>query len=348
MAHAAKYKRADLSGLVAHYERKKDKDGNYIKLQNQDIDQSRTHLNYNLCDEHNLTPYQFVKKRMGEVKHNHRRTQNVFCDWIITLPDQIKQEDQEKFFRATYEFLKRKYGAKNIICAWVHLDETTPHMHFAFMPVEQTPEGEKLNAKAIINRTTLRKFHNELKDELDRVLGYDSGVLNGITEQKKGNRTIEELKQDNTYLARKNNVLKQKNEELEKDNKTLSDINSDLKNKNQLLQQQIEHQQKEIIKLKLEKKSLIERIKELIDMIRPIERLKNLIWTIKTFADDFIEFEENLCQKYDITEQEFQILQENAEIIVAEDNLDDLIDKINDVQKDLDQDENKHDFEMTL
>lgn len=346
MAHVSKYKRADLSGLVAHYERKKDKNGNYIKLQNQDIDQSRTHLNYNLCDEHNLTAYQFVKKRMNEIKHNHRRTQNVFCDWIITLPDEVKPEDQEKFFRAVYECLKKKYGAKNIIGAWVHLDETTPHMHFSFMPIEITPEGEKLNAKAIINRNTLRTFHNELKTELDRALGYNSGVLNHMTEQQKGNRTVDELKRDNTYLARKNNVLKQKNEELEEENKTLSDSNSDLKKQNELLHLQIEKQQKEIIKLKLEKKSLMDRIKELIDMIKPLEKLKNLIWTIKTFANDFIEFEENLCAKYDLTEQEFQILNENVDIINTTEDIDSLIDKINDVQKEMDQ-KKSDSYEMT-
>ena len=55
MAHVSKYVRAATGGLFAHYERKQDKTGNYIKLQNQEIDFSKTHTH--IFDKHIYSCY---------------------------------------------------------------------------------------------------------------------------------------------------------------------------------------------------------------------------------------------------------------------------------------------------
>ena len=49
MANAQKYTRAACGHLAAHYERRKDEKGEYVKFGNQDIDPQKTHLNYNLA-----------------------------------------------------------------------------------------------------------------------------------------------------------------------------------------------------------------------------------------------------------------------------------------------------------
>lgn len=54
MANAQKYTRAACGHLAAHYERKKDEKGEYIKFGNQDIDPQKTHLNYNLAPRRGL------------------------------------------------------------------------------------------------------------------------------------------------------------------------------------------------------------------------------------------------------------------------------------------------------
>lgn len=194
MAHCSKFVRAASGGMFIHYDRTAEH-----KLSNQDIDKSRTHLNYNLAvADQPLNQSVFLKKRLTEVKTNGRRTQNVMCDWVVTLPVEVRQGDEKKFFEETYQFLQKKYGKENIISAYVHNDETTPHMHFAFVPVEKTPQGDKLNAKAIINRNTLKAFHGEYSRVLNEKLGYECGVVNGATLEQGGNKTIKELKQDNT------------------------------------------------------------------------------------------------------------------------------------------------------
>ena len=49
MANAQKYTRAACGHLAAHYERRKDEKGEYVKFGNQDIDPQKTYLNYNLA-----------------------------------------------------------------------------------------------------------------------------------------------------------------------------------------------------------------------------------------------------------------------------------------------------------
>src|SRR5699024_2409909 len=67
----------------------------------------------------------------------------------------------------------------------VHNDETTPHMHFAFMPVtyDEKREREKVSAKEVLNRNELKSFHqdldNHLKERIPQI--YQKGVLNDKT-----------------------------------------------------------------------------------------------------------------------------------------------------------------------
>lgn len=49
MAHVEKYTRTAVPHMVTHLERKKDENGNYIKFSNQNIDLTKTHINYNLA-----------------------------------------------------------------------------------------------------------------------------------------------------------------------------------------------------------------------------------------------------------------------------------------------------------
>src|SRR5699024_12489403 len=100
------------------------------------------------------------------------------CDWVVTLPEKIKtEEEREKFFQETYNFLENEYGKENVISSFVHLDETTPHMHFAFIPVvTDKKRGDlKVSAKELITRKHLQEFppklENYMKKDMGRYLG---------------------------------------------------------------------------------------------------------------------------------------------------------------------------------
>jgi hypothetical protein len=195
MANVAKYTKSSLTGLSNHNIRAKDKNGEYYKHKNQEIDTSKSHLNYNLAP-HNLSPEKFVKQRITEVECLNRKDVNVMVSWVVTKPIGVKAEEQELFFQETYKFLEKEYGKENVAGAWVHLDEVSPHMHFSFVPVvfDKKKEKLKVSAKEIINRNSLQQFHPKLEKHLEKVFGREVGILNEAT--KEGNKSIDELKKD--------------------------------------------------------------------------------------------------------------------------------------------------------
>lgn len=108
---------------------------NYPK--NIDIDKSRTHLNYSLSPKRDLTPYEYLKKRLSEIKVVKKKDINLMSGWVITMPKDLDEVYEHSFFEACYNFLKERYGGeKNVISAEVHKDESgEPHLHFCFVPV---------------------------------------------------------------------------------------------------------------------------------------------------------------------------------------------------------------------
>lgn len=237
MAHIQKNTRAATGHLFDHYGRNAEEEKyKYLYRQNDSIDPERTHLNYNLAPSDGKTQQEIFDKRMSQVKCLKRKDVNVMCSWVVTVPKDLDPERTREFMQHTYNFLENRYGKKNVISAYVHMDETTPHMHFAFIPVvfDEKKQTEKVCAKEIIDRHELQIFHDELQNYLENSMGCRVNVLNEAT--KEGNRSIEELKRgtahqtlQNVHRATKkeknelNNLLKQKTA-LEREIKALKDM----------------------------------------------------------------------------------------------------------------------------
>ena len=187
MAHIEKFNRAAIGHMLAHYDRGAERIGNEC------VDRTRSHLNYNLAAE--LQPKRqgdFIKQRCSEVKVQNRKD--------VDLPE----NEHDQFFKTTFDFLSDRYGKENVISAYVHMDETTPHMHFAFIPVvpDKKKQGKfKVSAKERINRFELCSFHFELEQALSTALGHSVGILNGAT--KDGNKSVTRLKRESQILAQR-------------------------------------------------------------------------------------------------------------------------------------------------
>lgn len=206
IAHVQKFTKASTKGLANHLDRKTQNHSN------EDIDIERTHLNYDLCEKDGDTISR-LNERLEEVYCMDRKDVNVCCSWIVTLPENLKDapdEHKRKFFEETYDFLSDRYGGeKNVLSANVHNDETTPHMHFAFIPVvyDHKKEREKVSAKLVISQKELKIFHKELDEHLKENIPeiYQEGILNGktiglddIESIKKHSQEIEAKKADMT------------------------------------------------------------------------------------------------------------------------------------------------------
>ena len=217
MANVAKYNRNQIGGLTRHFERFKKEDGEYQDFGNQDIDTSKTHMNYNLAPEHDGGQLAFIDKRTSEVKCQNRADVNVMCSWVITAPVGLAtdieygadekprlsfegNEDELKlFFQEAYKFLNQRYAAgseNNVISAHVHMDEVTPHLHYAFVPVvHDAKKGiDKVSAKILINRADLQTFHLDLERHMEKIFGRELGLLNEAT--REGNKSVQELKRE--------------------------------------------------------------------------------------------------------------------------------------------------------
>lgn len=195
MAHVAKYTQAQSPHLMNHYNRDKEAP---CQRSNENIDPERTGQNYNLM-EREQTPQQYFTERMGEVYHMDREDLKCMCDWVITLP-QGYEGDTREFFAHAVDFLNDRYGAENCIGAFVHLDETTPHMHYSFMPVVEDrkhEQGYKISAKEVIDRGELKSFHDDLQRHMRERLPDKDITLYRDEEQRakeRSDRSIEEFK----------------------------------------------------------------------------------------------------------------------------------------------------------
>lgn len=194
MAHLEKYTAAAAGHMLAHYDRSH-------SSSTSNIDESRTHLNYNLAEKDQpLSCLDFLHKRMSEIKVLKRANVNVMCDWVVTAPEDLTEEELPVFFDECYKFLNARYGKDNLISAPVHMDETSPHLHYNFVPVVKDKKNGKLklSAKECITRKDLTSFHTDLTKHMTAVFGRDIGILNGATVG--GNKTIKQLKQTSENL----------------------------------------------------------------------------------------------------------------------------------------------------
>lgn len=161
VCHAKKYKKGSVSSIERHNERKN------INYSNEEIDPTRTHLNYSLIQRDNESYYRsvmdLVNARDNPSGKALRKDAVVLCEFIISSSneffDTIPAEEQRRFFEEANRYLQEFFGKKHCIYAAVHYDEHTPHMHFGFVPL--TAEN-KLCAKEIINRSTLLRLQAEM------------------------------------------------------------------------------------------------------------------------------------------------------------------------------------------
>ncbi|WP_077712576.1 MobV family relaxase, partial [Clostridioides difficile] len=160
VCHVAKYSRNNIVGIQKHNQRQNK------SYKNKDIDITKSNKN---IDFENKARIKYLEKVEKIIKENRtkgkviRKDAILMCENVISASPEfflgMEQSEKEKYFKYAYEFLKDRYGEKNIISATVHFDETTPHMHFNFVPI--TADG-KLSARDLITRIELKKIQNEL------------------------------------------------------------------------------------------------------------------------------------------------------------------------------------------
>lgn len=192
MAHIAKYKAPSVGHMLAHYRR----DRSSLERDNIDPERIKNDLvvgHYTNKDgrlvvgrvlpregEPNWGTVERRIERVNEAqkaagKRATRKDAVVMADVVVTLPDNVRKGDEDRFFRLTYWYLSNKFGIDNMMGGFVHKDEVlkdgTPardHIHVPFTPIL---DG-RFNYKKMCPRTLYQNMHRELGDYLEKRLGY--------------------------------------------------------------------------------------------------------------------------------------------------------------------------------
>ena len=196
MAHVEKFQAAALGRVCDHFERRAELDHGYKR---ENIDNERSWLNYNLAPQRTVSQVEFINERIDSLnlKRRPRKDAVRMCDCVITMPRSFDPSRQREFFNAAYAFLAQRYGAENVVSAWVHRDETQPHMHFAWVPVTQ--DG-RLSAKNVVNRLDLKTLHPDMQVAMETALGCKVEII--LDPEKAGEKQLSALNQSE-YVAAK-------------------------------------------------------------------------------------------------------------------------------------------------
>lgn len=274
-------------------EREQERQG---KIKNKMIDPTRTHLNYDFVKSE-VSLYKRVKDRSDYLKSQGSKVQSnsvVMNSNIITIPKEeavkMTDDEQKRYFKSCYEYFCDRYGTENVMSAKVHLDETTPHMHLHFMPVNK--ENGKLQARIAISPKVVREIHRELPLFLQE-RGFD-------VVQASGKKTNEKLS-IHEFKAR---------EEMRKQVRELKSEAQQLENESAILRSEIRTQKMQANEgLKRFEKDMSEQIKAVRDnakqeiaMIR--EETSRFEYDINRHREQMIIDTEDLSKELESTKKD--------------------------------------------
>ena len=189
VARMTKLKADNLVGIGNHDQRKT------TNHSNEDIDVSRSHLNYDLVAGRTDNFKTDIEAYINENKASKRAVRKdavLVNEWILTSDkdffEQLDEVETRKYFETAKQYFADNYGDENIRYAVVHLDEKTPHMHMGIVPFD---DDGKLSAKRIFNREALQRIQEELPQYL-KENGFD--VERGNKNKERKNLSVPEYK----------------------------------------------------------------------------------------------------------------------------------------------------------
>lgn len=190
------------SGVSLHFEKHKANGGEINGLQrhnertpggrhgNEKIDDSRTQDNIFLIRDGrklNERVEDTIKQNRDKGLKGVRKDAVRMVEGTVQLSGKVLDEPEEKqveILKDSFTYLQDKFGKDNFVSGVIHLDETNPHLHFDFVPIE----NGKLTAKTIISPKRLREYQDDFLGHLqdnDPYLNFQRGTgqFNGLSQE---------------------------------------------------------------------------------------------------------------------------------------------------------------------
>ena len=237
--HITKHKNGT-RGQQRHNERKEGQ-----KHRNRNIDPTRTKDNVWLTPDDGRTFSERIESILEENytgKRKVRSTAVKMCEITVQIGGDLAEngteEEQVEALKQAFEELKETYGETNIVSAVIHVDETTPHMHFDFVPI--TKKGG-LSAREVVGdraqmRKTQARFLQAMQERCPecKFERKKDGQFNGM-EQKLFEKMTAALKAKETEIWDREEEVEDREIKVEKQENQLNALQATLQAKEQAL-----------------------------------------------------------------------------------------------------------------
>ena len=237
--HITKHKNGT-RGQQRHNERKEGQ-----KHSNRRIDPTRTKDNVWLTPDDGRTFNERIESILEENytgKRKVRSTAVKMCEITVQIGGDLAEngteEEQVEALKQAFEELRETYGEKNIVSAVIHVDETTPHLHFDFVPI--TKKGG-LSAREVVGdraqmRKTQARFLQAMQERCPecKFERKKDGAMNGM-EQKLYEKMTAALKAKETEIWDREEEVEDREIKVEKQENQLNALQATLQAKEQAL-----------------------------------------------------------------------------------------------------------------
>lgn len=226
--------RADVYGIQLEANRTVEQHEKGLEFDKSDIDWGKTDDNIFLVqtEQWNREITKAIKRIETETEKKTRKDAVVLLDGLFTASPEFFEgkttQEIKKYFEDCLDFYVKEYcqgDETRVLNAVIHLDETTPHMQVASIPVYTSESGNRLNAKIIMgNKTDYRKRQDRFFEAVSEKYGLERGEpASAINDKVHTTKREWQAATQEEAIAKNNQVLTAQKEEYTKTKKKLKD-----------------------------------------------------------------------------------------------------------------------------
>lgn len=226
--------RADVYGIQLEANRTVEQHEKGLEFDKSDIDWGKTDDNIFLVqtEQWNREITKVIKRIETETRKKTRKDAVVLLDGLFTASPEFFEgkttQEIKKYFEDCLDFYVKEYcqgDETRVLNAVIHLDETTPHMQVASIPVYTSESGNRLNAKIIMgNKTDYRKRQDRFFEAVSEKYGLERGEpASAINDKVHTTKREWQAATQEEAIAKNNQVLTAQKEEYTKTKKKLKD-----------------------------------------------------------------------------------------------------------------------------
>lgn len=157
-----------------------------------------------------------VNDRIERFRKSDRKVRKdavVLVEGVMTASPEFfegkSRDEVMAFFRDGFDFVKSEVGEGNMVHFTMHMDESTPHAHFGFVPLR---DGKLSWKEFFPNKMALGEMQDRFYGRVGALYGLSRGEKRGDGEPAKRHKSVAEYKAENRRIQVE---LEEKTEQLE-------------------------------------------------------------------------------------------------------------------------------------